>query len=165
MTRSAADSVFQTPYQPQYDHTQHAPLSMLIVIPAIILLVVAFAIANDAATARGMTVLAGIVVIVALSFQTLRVVDEGDFLAVRYGMLPIFRRRIPYKSIDEVQRDRTSWIDGWGIHWAPFRGWTYNLWGFDCARLRMANGSTIRIGTDDPEGLIEFLHAECRRAT
>jgi hypothetical protein len=39
----------------------------------------------------------------------------------------------------------------------PGRGWTYNLWGFDCVRLTFKNGRTVRVGTDDPIGLAAFL--------
>jgi len=58
--------------------------------------------------------------------------------------------------------DRTRFIDGWGIHWIPWRGWTYNLWGFRCVRLKHL-GRTIRIGTDDPEGLRDYLADRVRK--
>jgi hypothetical protein len=95
---------------------------------------------------------------IAYAFRNLRVVDEGDALALRFGPLPLFRKRIPYSRIQAAERDRTTVVDGWGIHWVPGRGWTYNLWGFDCVRLTLTNGRTIRVGTDDPEGLARFLH-------
>jgi hypothetical protein len=39
----------------------------------------------------------------------------------------------------------------------PQRGWTYNLWGFDCVRLTMRNGRIHRVGTDDSDALYTFL--------
>lgn len=47
-------------------------------------------------------------------------------------------------------------VDGWGIHKILGRGWTWNLWGFDCAELRV-DGQTLRVGSDDADGLVEFL--------
>ena len=75
---------------------------------------------------------------------------------MRFGPLPLFRKRIPYRDIAAVEQGRSRWIDGWGIHFVPGRGWTYNLWGFDCAELRVG-GRRLRIGTDDAEGLVSFL--------
>ncbi len=96
-------------------------------------------------------------VIIAFSFRQLRIRDEGERLAIRFGPLPLFWKRFAYADLASVDRDKTRWIDGWGIHWIPLRGWTYNLWGFCCVRLTLRDGRTIRLGTDDPEGLVEFL--------
>jgi hypothetical protein len=43
----------------------------------------------------------------------------------------------------------------------PGRGWTYNLWGRDCAKLTV-RGSTIRIGSDDVARLVELLHKKIK---
>jgi hypothetical protein len=90
------------------------------------------------------------------------VYDAGDALVLRYGPVPMLGKRVPYDRIAAVERDRTRFIDGWGVHWVPFRGWTYNLWGYDCVRLTLTRGRTLRIGTDDPEGLSQFLQEKCR---
>ena len=161
MFSSATPSIFATPHQPEYDHVQSAPLYLLILVPALVLMAAAVANANDAATALPMVLIGGLTLLVALSFQHLRVADEGDRLAVRYGPLPVFCKRVSYSTIVAAERDRTSIVDGWGIHWIPGRGWTYNLWGFDCVRLTLANDRTLRIGTDDPEGLAAFLQTRC----
>ena len=47
-------------------------------------------------------------------------------------------------------------LEGWGIHWTPGRGWTYNIWGYDCVKLSLDRG-TIRVGSDDVENLVSFL--------
>ncbi len=98
----------------------------------------------------------------AYSFRSLRVVDEGEALAVRFGPLPLLRKRFRYADIQSADPDRTSLVDGWGIHWVPGRGWTYNLWGFECVRLTLRGGRTVRIGTDDSEGLAQFLERKLR---
>ena len=81
---------------------------------------------------------AALLLMLAFSFQRLTIRDEGAWLAIRYGPLPIFRTRIAYADISSVEPGQTSWIDGWGIHWIPGRGCTYNLWGFSCAKLARA---------------------------
>ena len=35
----------------------------------------------------------------------------------------------------------------------PGRGWTYNLWGFDCVKLTLGR-KIIRVGTNDAEGRV-----------
>ncbi|MCG8583881.1 MAG: hypothetical protein MI757_04125 [Pirellulales bacterium] len=100
--------------------------------------------------------MAAVVGVIALSFQSLTIQDEGDFLGICFGPIPLAYKRIDYDEIDRVERGQTKWIDGWGIHWVPGRGWTYNIRGFDCVKLTMGE-RTVRLGTDDPAGLLEML--------
>jgi hypothetical protein len=102
---------------------------------------------------------AGLLLALAFSFQRLTIRDEGTWLAIRYGPLPVFRTRIAYADISSVEPGKTSWIDGWGIHWIPGRGYTYNLWGFSCVKLTV-RGRTIRIGSDEADKLAEFLKSK-----
>jgi hypothetical protein len=104
-------------------------------------------------------VVALIMFLVASMFVWMTVRDEGESLAVRYGPLPVFRARFRYRDISDVQAGRSTLLDGWGIHYVPFRGWTYNLWGLDCVKMRV-NGTIVRIGSDDVAKLVEFLQAK-----
>ena len=63
-----------------------------------------------------------------------------------------------HQDIEDPEVGRSRLIDGWGIHWVPGRGWTYNLWGFRCVQIKHL-GRTVRIGTDDPGGLHEAIAA------
>jgi len=94
--------------------------------------------------------------VLARAFGQLTVADEGDQLALRFGPLPLFQRRIRYDEIRVVERGRTALLDGWGIHWNPWSGWVWNIWGRDCIVLRLERG-IVRIGTDDREGLAQLL--------
>ena len=96
---------------------------------------------------------AAVILVLAWSFKQLTIQDEGDYLGIAYGPLPIFYKRFAYDTIEAVERGRTKVIDGWGIHWVPGRGMTYNLWGFDCVNLTI-RGKTVRLGTNDPDGLL-----------
>ena len=104
-------------------------------------------------------VVAGVFVALAACFGSLTVADRGDRLSIRYGPLPLFGTSGVYSSITDVQVSRSALLDGWGIHYIPGRGWTYNLWGRDCVEIRMGS-STLRIGTDDPARLVEFLRSK-----
>ncbi len=104
-------------------------------------------------------VIAAIFVLLALMFRSLTICDEGEWLALRYGPLTVFRKRICYSDITSVEPGRISIIDGWGIHYIPGRGWTYNLWGFGCVKLTLGR-KVIRVGTDDVDKLVEFLRTK-----
>ena len=53
----------------------------------------------------------------------------------------------------------TSILDGWGIHYIPGRGWTYNVWGFACVKLTLGR-KVIRVGTDDADELAKAIRAK-----
>jgi len=95
------------------------------------------------------------------SLVHLTVEDEGDRLAVRFSPFPLFRKCIRYDDILGVETARTTFLDGWGIHWSPRGGWVWNIWGYDCVVLRLRR-STLKIGTNDAEELAEFLKSRIR---
>lgn len=107
--------------------------------------------------AVGAVVMSVLLLIVAFSFQSLSVFDNGDHLRVRFGPLGLFGTRIDYRDITSVEAGRSSLVDGWGIHYVPTRGWTLNLFGFECVKIEKGQ-HVLRIGTDDSENLAAFLN-------
>ena len=97
----------------------------------------------------------------SLTFMTLTIEDEGNRLVARFGPVPLISKRIPYGDIEEAEKGRSRFIDGWGAHWVPRRGWTFNISGFACVRLKV-RGKTIQLGTDDVDGLFQFLEEKIR---
>lgn len=140
-----------------YDHTQYGYLHWLLLLPAAAVLVAVPMVHTPEARIILVSAFAATVLTAAM-FTWLRVRDEGEFLVLRYGPLPAFFKRFRLADITAVEIGRSSLIDGWGIHWCPGRGWTYNLWGFRCVKLRVG-AQTVRIGTDDPEGLAAMLQS------
>jgi len=128
-----------------------------------VLLVLALATCGGAWLARSQPPVVGILMGIAaifalcgLVFGSLTVSDEGDCLAIRFGPLPLLWKRIRYADITAIEVGRTRFIDGWGLHYMPWRGWTFNIWGFACVKLTLGR-KVIRVGTDDAEGLAKFL--------
>ncbi len=142
-----------------YDHTQKAPLHLIFYPIIVALLVLAWVGRDESGVVLSTLGVAGTLVMVALMFKQLTVRDEGECLAIRYGPLPVFRKLIPYSKMESVEQGRSAIVDGWGIHWIPGRGFTYNLWGRDCAIL-MVEGRVFRIGSDDAEDLVAFLRGK-----
>jgi len=142
-----------------YDHKQTGGLHLLVFATVGIMLAGAWWARGEPFAAVILAATGLCILPLAFTFQHLRVRDEGDWLAVRYGPLPLFRKRIPYAQITAAEPDRSSFLDGWGIHYVPGRGWTYNLWGYDCVKLTLGR-KVIRVGTDDRDNLVVFLRTK-----
>ena len=142
-----------------YHHTQKGGLHLILYPVVGGLLLVAWSVRGD--PVAGVILLGSALVMLMLTFSChhLTVSDERDCLAICYGPLPLFRKRIDYASITAVDADRSSVLDGWGIHYVPGRGWTYNLWGLDCVKLTLGR-KVVRVGTDDVDNLVTFLRTK-----
>ena len=68
-------------------------------------------------------------------------------------------RRIDLRQVVEAERVRNRWYLGWGIRWVP-HGWMFNVWGLDAVELRLRSDRVFRIGTDDPDRLLEAIRSE-----
>ena len=107
---------------------------------------------------------AGVIILVlAPGFHFLRVQDQGSYLAISFGPLSPFRRRIYYQEIEQVEPDTRTILEGWGIHYSPRGGWVWNVWGRDCVHVTFFNHSQLRIGTDDQTGLLNFLESKIKK--
>jgi hypothetical protein len=142
-----------------YQHTQHGPLGWLLLIVAIGPAILSAVVVAPSPVAIVLGVVAGVFVALAACFGSLTVTDRGDRLSIRYGPLPLFGSSVVYSTITQLRIGRSALIDGWGIHYIPGRGWTYNLWGRDCVEIQMAS-SKLRIGTDDASRLCDFLRSK-----
>jgi hypothetical protein len=94
----------------------------------------------------------------AFTFRDLTVRDECEELVIEFGPVNLLRKRVPYADIVKISTARTTFIDGWGIHYRSGI-WLWNVSGFDCVQLDLKGGRKLRIGTDEPEKLCEFLRA------
>lgn len=141
-----------------YEHTQYGPWHMLfLAIGGGMLYSAYWAYQQNSPAIYGLVFGGVLLCLAAFAFQSLTIRDEGDVLAVRFGPLPLIGTRIRYADIESVQKGRTTFFDGWGLHWSPGRGWVMNIWGFDCVELKVKSRGTIRLGTDEPEALCNFL--------
>ena len=148
--------------QQRYHHTQHGRVHWILAGCAFLVGVIALR-AGHGGVMLVLLAVAGAMGFFSLCFGSLTVKDAGDYLQLRYGPLPVFRKRIHYVDVKEVAAGRSALIDGLGIHYVPGRGWTYNLQGLDCAVLRLRGNRLLRIGTDDREGLVAYLRRKLER--
>lgn len=66
------------------------------------------------------------------------------------------RRTIDRSEIDSAAAVRNSWCHGWGIRKVS-RGWMYNNAGRDAIQLSLRSGRVFRIGTDQPDELLDAV--------
>lgn len=145
---------------PRYDHTQRGKLHYFLHIAALAVATICLITIPAAAGQIRVYIAIGTTALLeflAFSCITLRVYDHENCLQLKYGPLPLMKRRIAYADIVATKPSRSKFIDGWGIHYIPGRGWTYNLWGFDCVELTMIDNKIIRVGTDESTELDAFL--------
>ena len=139
-----------------YRHTQWAPWYLVLDAIGVALLVAAW-LSHEPLFARWLMVgLGTLFLLLGASFQHLTVEDQGDHLDIRFGPLPLFRRRVRYEDMRDVEVGRTTLLEGWGVHLSLRGGWVWNIWGRDCVVIHLERG-TLRVGTDDTRNLAEFL--------
>jgi hypothetical protein len=143
----------------QYEHTQRSPLRLLLMAVAGVMAGQAVIAQQEQPARIVLLCVAALFIFLAVCFAELTVRDDGERLVLRYGPLPLFGWTFFWNEVESAEAGRTSCIDGWGIHWIPGRGTTFNLWGFDCVVLRV-KGKVVRIGTDDAEALAQFIRTK-----
>ncbi len=84
-------------------------------------------------------------------------VGEG-WLEWHFGLLGWPRWQLPLDDIVSATPARTAWLEGWGIN-RTRSGMLYNAQGLQAVRLRLRDGSTLRLGSDEPERLAGFITA------
>lgn len=152
--------------QASYDHVQRGRFHLAFWgLGALLLPVGAFMLSRPAASGGAaaplLLAVGGVMVLAGFCFQHLRVTDRGDHLAVAFGPLRLFRRRVRYAEIVGVDPSRSTWGEGWGVHASPGGGWTWNIWGREIVELRLRKGR-LRLGTDDSQRLLAHLRARLR---
>ena len=88
-------------------------------------------------------------------FYGLTIEVNRDIVRLYFGF-GIIHRSIPREHITAVTQVRNRLWWGFGIRLTP-HGWMWNISGLDAVELTYHNGKKFRIGTDEPEALLEAL--------
>jgi hypothetical protein len=134
-----------------YRHTQIGYLTLIVILIAALGI---FASLPDQVRPVGLGV-AGILVIIGALFSSLTVeVADGE---LRFHFGPGFwRKRVALSEVTAVTPTKNSWWEGWGIRFTP-RGMLYNVSGTNAVEITLRSGKRFRIGTDEPEALVQAL--------
>lgn len=94
-----------------------------------------------------------LVVLVLFCALTVEVTDEDVVVSFGPGLI---RRRIRIAEIDSCSVVVNKWWFGWGLRVIP-GGVMFNVSGLRAVHLTLKNGKHFRIGTDEPERLLEAI--------
>lgn len=131
---------------------------MIYVLIAVILLF-GFVWIQDEVPALAIIVMILTIAILA-SFLTLTVEIDNKFLRLKFGY-GLFSRKFALDKIKFAKEVKHKWYYGWGIRYclAP-KMWIYNVSGFDAVEITLKDGSTFRVGTDEPEKLARSINGK-----
>lgn len=107
----------------------------------------------DSGTNLLVTSIMGLILIILGSFTSLQVTVDEKYLRIKFGY-GIYKKAFSLHDIVSAKTVKNHWYYGWGI-----RGWLwpkmciYNVSGFDAVEIKLKNGKTYRIGTDEPKEL------------
>lgn len=62
-------------------------------------------------------------------------------------------RKVKRADIERVSVERPSALAGWGYRWMGPGNYMFRIYGLDAVRLKLRDGSSFFIGTDDAAGL------------
>ena len=140
----------------QYSHTQPGTLIKVIMSVTVVFFFVIVAV-NQFASAIAFPLYGMIALLVCLTwlFSSLTVEVDGEELCHYFGP-GFWKKTYLLEEIESNKQVRNSWIFGWGIRITP-HGWLYNVSGLDAVQLQLRSGRKFRIGTDDPQGMINAI--------
>ena len=93
-----------------------------------------------------------------LSFITLTVKIDNECIRFCFG-IGIIRFKIGFDKIESCQQVKNPWYYFWAIKKIP-NGWLFSVSGYDAVEITKKDGKIWRIGTDEPEKLLEIIQAK-----
>ena len=93
--------------------------------------------------------------LVTILFSSLTICIEQGYVTWFFG--PRFwKKSIVLGEIESAKAVRNKWYYGLGIRMLP-EGWLYNVSGLDAVKIKVRNGETIYLGTNQPQELIRAI--------
>jgi len=147
-----------------YKHTQIGYLMIVVTIAVLALFASAHISALneppsvDSGTNLLVTSVMVLILLILASFTSLQVIIDGQYLRIKFSY-GIFRKKFLLNDIVSAKAVKNHWYYGWGIRgWLwPGRMWIYNVSGFNAVEIKLKNGRTYRIGTDEPQKLEQAI--------
>jgi len=97
------------------------------------------------------------ILFILASFGSLHVTIDGKYLRIKFGY-GIYRKKFLLNDVMSAKTVKNHWYYGWGIRgWLWPKIWIYNVSGFDAVEIKMKNGKSYRIGTDEPKILEQAI--------
>ncbi len=147
----------------KYKHTQIGSLMLVVFLVVLALFSWAHITASaepvsvDSGTNFAVTAIMAFILFILASFVLLQAIVDGKYLRIKFGY-GIFQKKFSLDDILSVSIVKNHWYYGWGIRgWLWPKMWIYNVSGFDAVEIKLKNGNTYRIGTDEPKKLEQAI--------
>ncbi|MFA6533991.1 MAG: hypothetical protein WCT37_02345 [Patescibacteria group bacterium] len=149
-----------------YKHTQIGYLILIVTLAVLAFFTWVYITASgeppsaDSGTNFAVTAIMALILFILASFLSLQVIIDKKYLRIKFGY-GIYQRKFSLNDIISAKTVRNHWYYGWGIRgWLWPKMWVYNVSGFDAVEIKLKNGRTYRLGTDEPKKLEQtILHA------
>lgn len=69
----------------------------------------------------------------------------------------LVKQKIKLSDILNVYTVKNPWYSGWGIHGIPGKYVVWNVSGFDAVEIQLSTFKKFRIGTNEPDKLLEAI--------
>lgn len=146
-----------------YKHTQIGYLMLVVTLVVLVFFARAYTMARaeppsvDSGTNLLVTATMALIIFILASFGTLQVIIDEKYLRIKFGY-GIYRKKFLLSDIMLAKTVKNRWYYGWGIRiWFWPKMWIYNVSGCDAVEIKLKNGKTHRIGTDEPEKLEQTI--------
>lgn len=146
-----------------YKHTQVGYLMLVVTLAVLALFAWAQITARleppspDSGTNLLVTAVMALILFILASLASLQVIIDGEYLRLKFGY-GLFRKKFSLDDVTSAKAVKNHWYYGWGIRlWFWPKMWIYNVSGFDAVEIKLKNGKTYRIGTDEPEKMAQAI--------
>ena len=146
-----------------YKHTQMSYLMLVVTLVVLVLFAWAYitALAEPPSVDSGpnlaVTAVMAFILFLLASLVSLQVMIDEKYLRIKFGY-GMYQKKFSLDDIASVTTVKNHWYYGWGIRgWLWPKMWIYNVSGFDAVEIKLKNGKTYRIGTDEPKKLEQTI--------
>lgn len=150
-----------------YKHTQMSYLMIIVTLAILVFFVwahimsAAEPVSENSGTNFAVTAIMVIIVFILASFVSLQVRIDEKQIHIKFGY-GLYQKKFLLHDIMSVKTVKNHWYYGWGIRvrfWPKM--WIYNISGCDAVEIKLKNGKTYRIGTDEAKKLEQtILHVK-----
>jgi len=100
-----------------------------------------------------------VILLAAAMFGFMSITITADAVQITMGV-GFMRRRVERADIRRLTVVRNPWYWGWGVRlYSGGTGTLYAVSGLQAVELTLTDGRTVRIGTRDPDRLLQALRA------
>ena len=146
-----------------YKHTQIGYLMIVITLVVLALFIRVYITAQAeppsyySGTNFAVTAIMALILLTLVSFVSLQVIIDEKYLRIKFGY-GIYQKKFLLNDIASAKTVRNHWYYGWGIRvWFWPKMWIYNISGFNAVEIKLKNGKTYRIGTNEPKKLEQAI--------